>query len=267
MLIRFVLLLLALMAWPRVVAAEGELGWVTAAINETQVMEAQVMDRHTEQFLLAKEGDAVALMDTHQTQSDSRLRMLLEDNSVVTLGEQTKFQTLESRDDSTTKVRYLAAQLTTGIVRALTGAVFSVPGSRFEIRTPTATVSATQSGAYFIVWVTDCEGAPATGVLTLEGQVTVNADGQDTVLPSLFYTRIGEQCPPALPLAVPKALMEAMTQATSLSDPVHMPAMEISEQIDPILDRVPVVVRMTPPIVQPPPLVALTRVRVHVVFP
>ncbi len=256
--------LILLAFFPAAVQAAEDFGWVTATQQD-----ARVVDRATGDLVPTKEGDTVLFMDTHQTGPGSKLRLLLEDESVLTLGERSQFQVTESLYDPKTQVRRLTGQLTAGVARALVGPYFSTAGSRFEVQTPTASVFTEQGGAYFIVWLAECDGAPATGILSLEGRVTARRPGaaEGVTLAELFYTRIGPTCPPALPLPVSEDMMSKMTEATSLIDPIRIAAMDIDEQIDPREDRPRSEIRLTPQIVQTPNLSSLTRVRVHVIFP
>lgn len=245
--------------------ATDDFGWVTAVINDVQTLNPPEGGK-----TVVMEGDAFLLGAVHQTGASSKLRLLIEDDSILTLGENTQVHLTESRYDRKTGVRRLSGDLASGILRVMSGPVFSVEGSQFEIRTPTASATTKQGGAYFIVWTTACGGAPATGVLSLDGEVTARAKGaaSGVLLSSFFYTKIGETCPPPLPLAVSKSVMAEVSDATALIDPVRVTAvaMMVDEQIDPKRERLPVVVRLTPPIAQVPNLTSLG-LRVRVVFP
>ncbi len=238
-------------------APQGEeIGWVTAALNDVQQVPQAGVD------VPVTEGTSFLAGTTHKTGAISKLRLLTEDDSIVTLGENTQFQMTENHSGS----------LSSGIVRAMSGPGSLAQESQFTIHTPTALAIAERGGAYFIVWITDCNGQPATGVLSLDGEVTARAKNaaNGVVLSSFFYTKIGEACPPPLPLAVSKEVMAEVTEATALIDPVRVAAvaMEVSEQIDPKGggERLPVAVHLTPPIAQVPNLSSLG-LRVRVIFP
>jgi hypothetical protein len=237
-------------------------GTVTGTLNASRVVH-----EGTEGALPVREGDSVARSDTYQTDPASKLRFLLDGGTIFTLGEKTEFQIVEEGGAELQPHR-LTGSLSAGIVRALVGFDAS-EGSRFAIETPTASVVAGESGTYFITWLTECDGKPATGILALDGQVVVfpkgGADG--VKLSASFYTKIGDACPPPLPKAVSREVMAEVTAATEMTDPVRSVAMEIDEPIAPESGRAPMEIRLLPPIAQTPNLSALTRVRVHVVFP
>jgi len=249
---------------PDSASSAEDLGWVTASINDVQrVPQAGGGTPVTV-------GDSFSLGTIHKTGADSKLRLLIEGDSVLTLGASSQFHLTESMSDPETDARRLSGDLAFGIVRAMSGPGFSAQGSQFTIHTPTASAAAGSDGAYFIVWTTECNGQPATGLLSLDGEVTARAKGavDGVVLSPLFYTKIGEACPPPLPLAVSREVMAEVTEATALVDPVRVAAvaMEVSEQVDPKRERLPVQVRLVPPIAQVPNLTSLG-LRVRVIFP
>jgi len=241
-----------------------DFGRVTAVVNDVKI--AGPGGERTP----VREGDSFPLGTIHKTGAKSKLRMLIVDDSVLTLGENTQFRLTESQDDPETDAHRLSGDLAFGIVRAMSGPGFSRAGSQFTIHTPTASAVGERGGVYFIVWTTECNGQPATGVLSLSGEVIARAKGavDGVVLSAFFYTKIGEACPPSLPLAVSKQVMAEVTDATALVDPVHVAAvaMEVSEQVDPKRERLPAVVRLVPPIAQVPNLTSLG-LRVRVIFP
>lgn len=252
-----------LLLLPTIAMASGR---VTGTVNTS----SRVVHDGTEGVSPVREGDSVALSDHYRTDPASKLRLLLDGGTIFTLGEKTEFQIVEDLQGDTklSRPRHLTGQLSQGIVRAMVGSDVS-EGARFGIETPTASVVTDQPQAYFVTWLTECAGKPATGVLTLDGQVFAfpkgGADG--VMLAASFYTKIGDSCPPPLPKAVSKEMMAEVTAATEMTDLVRSVAMEIDEPIAPESGRAPMEIRLLPPIAQTPDLSALTRVRVHVVFP
>jgi len=242
-------------------------GWVTAVVNDVQRVGPQAAGGTP-----VTEGDPFPLGTTHKTGANSKLRLLIEGDSVLTLGQNTALRLSEGESDAALDARRLSGDLSSGILRVLSGKGFSLSGSTFAVHTPTASAGAEQGEAYFIVWTTECSGKPATGILSLDGEVTARGKGgaDGVILSSLFYTKIGEACPPPLALAVSKEVMAEVTGATTLVDPVRVAAvvMEVNEQVDPKREgeRLPIQVRLVPPIAQVPNLSSLG-LRVRVIFP
>jgi hypothetical protein len=97
-------------------------------------------------------GSSVFSQDLYQTQDASRLKLLFQDDSILTLGERTSLTITENIYNPAKSQRSTVVDMAQGSVRALVGKVFSGTGSKFEIRSPTAAAAA--RGTYFIVWTT-----------------------------------------------------------------------------------------------------------------
>jgi outer membrane protein OmpA-like peptidoglycan-associated protein len=95
-------------------------------------------------------GAAVLFKDTYETKSQAKLKLLFRDDSVLSLGENTRLQIAENIYHPDQGQRSTVINLMNGSVRALVGKFFGGPGSKFEIHTPTAAAAA--RGTYFIVW-------------------------------------------------------------------------------------------------------------------
>jgi len=99
---------------------------------------------------LVKLGASVLFKDTYETKSQSKLKLLFRDDSVLSLGENTRLQIAENIFNPDQSQRSTVINMMNGSVRALVGKFFGGPGSKFEIHTPTAAAAA--RGTYFIVW-------------------------------------------------------------------------------------------------------------------
>jgi outer membrane protein OmpA-like peptidoglycan-associated protein len=97
-----------------------------------------------------KMGAAVLFKDTYETMSQAKLKLLFHDDSILSLGENTRLQIAENVYNPLQGQRRTVINMVNGTVRALVGKVFGGPGSKFEIHTPTAVAAA--RGTYFIVW-------------------------------------------------------------------------------------------------------------------
>ncbi len=205
---------------------------------------------------------SISARDILATEAGSKVKVLLQDNTILTLSGETQLQ-----------VDKRAATLGGGIVRALIGK--GSVASPYILEASTARVST--QGGYFIAWTTECEGSPATGVLGLEGDVTASdLDGVNRVgLAPLYYTYIGARCPPPIPLPASPELYGGLVASTEVDDQVRVVVAEVSEggQLDPQEKGVPIFFpqarRRTPsvpPIAQTGPIFLLTRVRVNIDF-
>jgi hypothetical protein len=94
--------------------------------------------------------DGVLFKDIIETEKESRTKALLNDDSILTVGEHSRVEVTEHIYDPNKGVRSVVVNLVKGQVRALVGKVFSGSGSKFEIHTPTAVAAA--RGTYFVVF-------------------------------------------------------------------------------------------------------------------
>jgi hypothetical protein len=169
-------------------------------------------------------GGSVFFQDLYQTKDDSRLKLLFQDDSILTLGERTSLKITDNIYNPAKNQRSTVVDMAQGSVRALVGKVFGGAGSKFEIRSPTAVAAA--SGTYFIVWTTGEGKDLLTFVLNIgeSGRVSVrNIDlriAGSVELGQNDYTMIEKG---KSPTAVSKAdylLFRRLSRATEIKDQV-----------------------------------------------
>ena len=192
-----------------------------------------------------KLSDAVVYKAVIETQGASRAKALFLDDSMLTMSEHSKIQINEQIYAPNQGKRSMVFSLLEGKVRALVTKVFQGPGSRFEIRTPSAVAAA--RGTDFVVWIEprgDGQGrstevpqsaspvSEAAGSLPIHeltgianigdsGNVDFTSHGQTvTVKPGQYATAVPGQPPvPPIPIAkgVPSAVSQAI-QSTKVAD-------------------------------------------------
>jgi hypothetical protein len=127
------LLVSSVLSW----GAEGEpIGSITA-------IEGKVGLGHKGEKALcpAMLGDSVYLKDHIQTEKDSRVQILFQDESLLNLTENTTIQITEYIYSPKENRRLVSIQLLTGRIRGVVGRYFGGPGSRYIISTPTDTMA------------------------------------------------------------------------------------------------------------------------------
>ncbi|NOT22317.1 MAG: hypothetical protein HOP22_06275 [Nitrospiraceae bacterium] len=139
----------ALMLSPSIVFAEesasGGIGVYTAVMGKVSVThsgEARVFP--------VKLHDEVLFKDVIQTDKESRTKAFFQDDSVLTVGENSRVEITEYIYNPEANVRRSVVRVVQGQVRALVSKVFKSNGSRFEVHTPSAVAAA--RGTYFSVW-------------------------------------------------------------------------------------------------------------------
>jgi len=100
--------------------------------------------------LPVKLHDEVLFKDVIQTEKESRTKAFFQDDSVLTVGENSRVEITEYIYDPDAKLRRSVVKVMQGQVRALVSKVFKSNGSRFEVHTPSAVAAA--RGTYFTVW-------------------------------------------------------------------------------------------------------------------
>lgn len=193
------------------------IGTVTAVQREVTVTHAAQTD-----VALVSLGGSVFFQDLYQTKDASRLKLLFQDDSILTLGERTSLTITENIYNPAKNQRSTVVDMAQGSVRALVGKVFGGAGSKFEIRSPTAAAAA--RGTYFIVWTTGEGKDLLTFVLNIgeSGRVSVrNIDlriAGSVELGQNDYTMIEKG---KSPTAVSKAdflLFRRLARATEIKD-------------------------------------------------
>ena len=123
----------------------GSVGFYTAVSGQVSVVhpgESKVVP--------VKLQDHVLFKDIIETQKESRTKAFFEDDSVLTVGENSRVEITEYIYNPEAKLRRSVVNVLQGQVRALVSKVFKTNGSRFEVHTPSAVAAA--RGTYFTVW-------------------------------------------------------------------------------------------------------------------
>ncbi|TKB69802.1 MAG: hypothetical protein E8D45_13620 [Nitrospira sp.] len=236
-------------------AAEPEsLGTFTAVQGQVQMTRPGVAVP-----VSVKLSDAVVYKAVIETQEASRAKALFLDDSMLAVAEHSKVQINEQIYDPKHGKRTMVFNLLEGKVRALVTKVFQGPGSRFEIRTPTAVAAA--RGTYFVLWIEKGAGeqglpsgasnpgatAPATdesatislpnreftGLANIgdSGNVDLTSNGQTvTVKPGHFSIAVPGQ-PPAAPVPLAKSIPSQVSQAIRATSVVNAPKSETPHEI------------------------------------
>ncbi len=204
-------------AWGQTVKPGETIGLYTAVQGAVQVTHPVQTDKTQTALPVSLHGD-VLFRDVIETKEESRTKALFEDDTLLTIGSNSRVEITEYIFDPDQGRRSTLIKLFKGRLRALVGKLFAKMGSKFEIHTPTAVAAA--RGTYFVMWIEENPGVGvanigATGTVgfTSEGQTVAVQPGQYVVAP------IGQ--PPVFPLpitsAAPKAVGNAI-QDTNIQD-------------------------------------------------
>ena len=165
-----------------VVAMEKAVGEFTVVKGNVTVAHAAVSNDRPEHV---EPQDPVLFHDSIQTESNSRTKALFVDDTLLTVGENTRIKIDEYVFNPHQDLRSVVVNMFQGRIRALVGKHFVGAGSRFEIRTPTAVAAA--RGTYFVVWI---ENSRTTGMANIgeKGNVAFTAAGRTVIVKPGYYS-------------------------------------------------------------------------------
>jgi hypothetical protein len=179
-----------------------------------------------------RQFDEVGPLSILNSQSSSRCKVLYTDDSLVTLGENSRLEITEQTYQAGSDQRAFVAHLIRGAVRALVARSFEGDNSTYEIHAGTSV--ATARGTYFVIWLNgeqttdnrkpgsrfqydeggfDTEGASGVANIGRNGNVAFTSGGATVlVLPGQFSI--------ALPGAIPSMPASIQTQIAPVASAI-----------------------------------------------
>ena len=269
LLLTFLILIIA----PVAVYAEDDVGIVVALKGRAEIQ------RDNRKIEAAVKG-SILLKDTVQTKAASRAKMLFRDDSILTLGENSRVVINDYLYAEGRKKGKTVFNLMEGKLRSLVG------NNEFEVHTPTVVVAA--RGTYFITWSEVQDGVPVSGVAVIEGVVemwSINTAIKGMVkLERGMMSKGAMNKAPTPGVSTPATLMKELIDATELQgipEAEKKPVIEerkgtgaqpggpgtssVGEEVPSVKQEA---IPSTPPIVnQEPPRIKDTPVHIHVPIP
>ncbi|MDF2458744.1 MAG: exported protein of unknown function [Nitrospira sp.] len=179
-------------------------GWGhDAAVNpvgQVTAVQGRVLVAHSgdSKPLRVNVPDEIVPHDVIQTDSKARSKILFQDDTLLTVGENSIVEIAEHTYDSSVDIRSVTLKLAEGKLRALVGRIFGGQGSKFIVRTPTA--FAASQGTYFVMW-TDGTMSGVANIGTT-GQVSFTSGSRTVVLNPGQFTVATAHTAPATPSSV-----------------------------------------------------------------
>jgi hypothetical protein len=193
------------------VLAQGQpIGKVTTLTGAVEV-------RHQgeTEWAALKLNDSISFMDTVRTQENSRTQILMEDDSLLNLGEGAELTIREHIYQPDRDRRSSLFSLASGKIRVLVGKVFASEDSSFGVETPTSVIGIRLT--QFIVWVASPE---LTTVVTLDGEVLAKNIRPDLICEEIvaknYSSQIARDACPTLPEQLPAEEMERILLDTDV---------------------------------------------------
>jgi co-chaperonin GroES (HSP10) len=171
-----------------------------------------------------KQGDKIFEKDIIRTEGTSKIKIYFDDESVLTLGENTTLSleeyTLSLLDDK----RSVLLNLIRGRLRAIVGKIIGGAGSRYEVKTPTSITGV--RGTHFYVFAMEnlTRVALFSGGLSLRN-ILENIAGEVILKPGQMSI-VPEGMPPADPITLSEDDQTGMILETEIYEEEGMPEEE-----------------------------------------
>lgn len=222
-------------------------------IGKIVALRGNAVIERNQKALEAKLKDGIFLIDTVATKEASRTKMLFIDDSILTVGENTRLAIKEfvyGKDDRGRAI----FNLIDGKMRSVVGK------TNFEVHTPTLVAAARGTVIYFEVGMID--GIKYTLVIALDGEVNITSidptvTGRVVLFPGMMITVKQNEVLPT-PTAAPREKLRAASM-TRDSAPAKIESLSIAETLKAVADA--------PKIQQLPVLKGNIPVNVGVKFP
>jgi hypothetical protein len=158
--------------------------------------------------------DQVLFKDVIETQNESRTKAFFQDDSILTVGENSRVEINEYIYNPEDNVRRAIVKLMQGQVRALVSKVFKANGSKFEVHTPSAVAAA--RGTYFAVWANNGE----SGIINIgeKGRVEFTSGGMTVAVDPGYFSVAKEGEAPSIPMKHELGQVEKGQSGTTMKD-------------------------------------------------
>jgi hypothetical protein len=154
--------------------------------------------------------DQVWFKDVIETKGDSRTKAFFDDDSMLTVGTNSRVEIDEYVYQPDKNVRRAIVKLMQGQVRALVSKVFKANGSKFEVHTPSAVAAA--RGTYFTVWIETGQ----SGIINIgeTGRVDFTSGGVTVAVDPGYFSVAREGQAPSTPMEHHLGRARSETEAT-----------------------------------------------------
>ena len=153
--------------------------------------------------------------DTLETSANGKAKLLLGDDSVITISPNSKFRISRALYDPAKKSRDSSFTLLAGKVRSLVSKFWGSTGANFEVRTPTAV-----AGVRGTEFLQEINPDGSSTITVLEGKVEVynpkDSKKRSVTLTQGQRTSVKEGKTPSAPQSVPEAELEELSQDSDI---------------------------------------------------
>jgi hypothetical protein len=203
-----VLVMAPIVYWSPALASEAShegIGLYTAVSGHVVVTH-----RSEGRVVPVKLHDQVWFKDVIETKGDSRTKAFFDDDSMLTVGTNSRVEIDEYVYQPDKNVRRAIVKLMQGQVRTLVSKVFKANGSKFEVHTPSAVAAA--RGTYFTVWIENGQ----SGIINIgeTGRVDFTSGGVTVAVDPGYFSVAREGQAPSTPMEHHLGRAHSETEAT-----------------------------------------------------
>jgi hypothetical protein len=188
------------------------------AVGKITSVKGEVLIFHKDEAkgIKAKVKDVVYEYDTIQTLQESRVQILMDDDSLINLGENAKISLREYLYAPEENLRSSTLDLLSGKARFIVGKIFTTKDSKFQVNTSTSVIGVRDTN--FIVWVVSPE---LTTVIGIDGTVVAKNVLETLVYESVvgenYSSEIASNKCPTTPVVMPAEEMQKILMDTQIT--------------------------------------------------
>lgn len=178
-----------------------------------------------------KEGDKIYENDMIRTEGTSKIKIYFNDDSVLTLGENTTLSLEEYKLSLIDDKRSVVLNLIRGRLRAIIGKIFSGEGSIYNIKTPTSITGV--RGTHFYIFSME----KLTRVVLFSGELllrnVLETVAGEMILKSGQMSIVPENMPPADPVRISDEEQNSLILETEIYEEEGIPGKEEIPGVEP----------------------------------
>ena len=171
----------------------------------------------------------VYFKDVIETRAGARAKALFQDDSILTVGEQSRVEVSEHVYNPANNQRSTVLKLVQGKARVLVGKFFAGAGSKFDVHTDTAV--ATARGTYFVVWLAAPAGTTGVANIGTSGVVGFTSAGQTVEVGPRTFSFALPGAPPSPPVTITPTSPAGVSEAIAGTEVSDMPKEESSAEV------------------------------------
>lgn len=167
--------------------------------------------------------------DALRTGPNSALKVLFDDNTILSVSENTQMAIAEYSFDPSTASRTTIFSLVQGKLKVLVPDFYAATDSRFEIKTPTVVTIA--HGTEYVVWTVEENDVTLTGIAVVAGAVEVTKKGQTVTVPAgnfLMATPYANVFSFPVPISRFSEVQDQVQQAEIQTDPAVIAQVQLA---------------------------------------